>query len=240
MSNPTPDYVAALESRIILAEMALADEVAGSDRASVKAHYLNQIAEAKWQLAGIAPDHVLIRPPSARDAAAPADPADEIRRDLRRAMSIFENPETPLHIRKVAAAAMVQSQAELARLTGTAPPELTEQDVQAHYAVEAPRQREAAAQAPPMSHMQNHEARFQRRMLPQEVELVSDPIDEAIRARRARGAAMAAQPTIAAHYGKSADALIPTISASPTGDLHGCSNTIPRTKQVHLSGRIAD
>jgi hypothetical protein len=92
---------------------------------------------------------------------------------------------------------------------------------------------------PPMSHMQNSTGKFQRRVLPRETELVSDPVTAAVQDRRARFAAAAAQAQYVPTFGgKRADDLIPNPISRGAANYNLTSrNPVYQTEPTDLTGR---
>jgi hypothetical protein len=150
---------------------------------------------------------------------------------------IAQKSEAPLHIQETAWRGVAKLFAELEKYTGEPAP-YTEGDVAEHFAAKEAERRAALAGATPMSHMANKEGAFQRRPPTEAVQLVSDPTQQAIAARRRLHQAQAAmhQYGVRSFAGKTADSMIPNVTASPAPyDL--ASNATVRTGRAYLSGR---
>jgi hypothetical protein len=225
---------AMLVGQIIRTEQQLADEY----RESVRDVYRKRILQWKWELSGINPEHPLVRPPPPPPAAT-TDPASRIRRDIGKALGVWQNEENTSHVRALALIRLAELQAELYTADGT-PAAISVEAAHDYFnSVVAAERQLIASPPPPMSHMANSTGKFQRRVLERETQLVSDPTDAAVQARRRNFAVAAAQaqyvPTSA---GKRADDLIPNPISRGAANYNITSrNPVYQTEPTDLTGR---
>jgi hypothetical protein len=136
----------------------------------------------------------------------------------------------------VALVGIAKLQLERQRIDGT-PPTVSLDDAEWHYTEAlADAERLRAKPPPAMGQMANREGAFQRRQLARETEVISDPVAEHVQARKRNFQAAAAQAQYVPSFaGKSADALVPNVTASPAYDLN--SRGPSYTKPAAMSGR---
>jgi hypothetical protein len=186
MSDEIAIYAAQLAGRIVAAEIALNAEA----RQSVRQHYEKQIKALRYELARVDPRNSILI--SEHDGIAPEPtPATVIRGKINHLAGIAQNSESPPHIQETAWRGVARLFAELEQITGEPAP-YSEQDVEAHFTAKEA-ERRLTSPVPAFSHQANTSGAFQRRELPQETLLVSDPTQDAIAARRRLHQAQAQQ-----------------------------------------------
>jgi hypothetical protein len=110
-----------------------------------------------------------------------------------------------------------------------------------HFAAQAAEQRSAPTEIPHFGHQANTSGAFKRRAPTQTVELMRDPTEEALAARRRLHAEQAAMHQYSGRFatGRSVDELVPVLKASAAPyDL--ASNRTVVTQRTNLSGRTAE
>jgi hypothetical protein len=202
-------------------------EYRGSNRQSVHAHYQRQIDALMAELVDLLP----YEPPPPEPT-----PVSRILAQIDHQIDIYNNPNRLPHVRHFALVSAARLQLERQDIDGT-PPSIDLETAERLYTEALAEQERLRSKPPPaMGQMANREGAFQRRQLARETELISDPVAEQVQAQKRNFQAAAAQaqyvPTFA---GKSADALVPNVTASPAYDLN--SRGPSYTKPAALSGR---
>jgi hypothetical protein len=148
---------------------------------------------------------------------------------------IMTDPEKPSWQVAHAGRQVLKLQLERQQLDGTEPSVELEEIERYEAATQAATERVLRNEVPPICGP-GARGNFRPFVVQGETELVSTPESQAIAARRANRTSIFASPPAIPLGGTDGGGGGPMAWASPTGDLHGCSDVVPRTGFTPLSG----